>query len=93
MEHNEKHNEEVSRRFLDELAAEDDGSGAGSNLGLPAASVGDAGAQPVEERAGDVPSGAVGPEPSADRPSLFPRRDGVQTLPRPGLSPRFRLDR
>jgi hypothetical protein len=82
-------NAESVRRFLDELAAEDAGSGAGSNLGLPAASVGDAGAQPIEERAVDVPSSAGGPEPGTDRPSLFPRRDGVQTLPRPGLAGDF----
>src|SRR3977135_2129963 len=53
-----------ARRFIDEIAAENADPGAGSNLGLPAASGGDAGAQPVEERAGDVPSGAGGPEPS-----------------------------
>ena len=64
-------NAETVRRFLDELAAQDDGPGAGSNLDLPAASGGDAGAQPVEERTGDVPGGAGGPEPGADRPSLF----------------------
>src|SRR5205823_1759994 len=73
------------RRFLDELAAENADPGAGSNLGLPAASGGDARAQPVEERAGDVPSGAGGPEPSADSPSLSRAAMECNHFPAPAL--------
>jgi hypothetical protein len=56
-----------------------------ANLALPGNTGEGAGAEDDGEGSDGVPSQPEPVDTSADHPSLFPRRDGVQILPKPPL--------